>query len=149
LGRRGRIVRSKLDLSFNRIRVIANLDALTQLRELYLISNKITAISGPPLPSAFHGVHAQYTDSGVRLLMAYCCAPRPQRAHAAADPRARIEPHPGAFGGVWPLPIMPTLTPRMGVQVIEHLDHLGASLEQLFLGRNKIERLQVCTSAHT
>ena len=38
---------SRLDLSFNRIRRIANLDKLVNLKELYLISNKISVIEGP------------------------------------------------------------------------------------------------------
>ena len=43
---------SRLDLSFNRIRTIANLETLVNLEELYLISNKISVIQGTPKPSA-------------------------------------------------------------------------------------------------
>ena len=37
----------RLDLSFNRIRTIEHLETLTNLKELYLISNKISVIGGP------------------------------------------------------------------------------------------------------
>ena len=37
---------TSLDLSFNRVKHIRNLDCLTKLRELYLVQNKISKIEG-------------------------------------------------------------------------------------------------------
>jgi len=82
---------SRLDLSFNVIRKLENLDTLTNLRELYVISNKIGVIQGTPaahrceLPSCPNALLATHRRGLVQR--------RVGQADQAEDAGARIQPH--------------------------------------------------------
>lgn len=114
-----------LDISFNRVRKIENLEGLINLKKIFLCANKISRIEN--LNHLKNLEHLELGDNHIRV----CIAPLGINSITIRVCELLCQ-----YLLIWKLLVLFFL-----LQVIENLDGL-TNLNSIFLGKNKITKLQ-------
>lgn len=123
------IGRRTLDISYNGIRKIANLEALEKLTKLFLANNKIKVIR-----NLEHMTRLTMLELGAnRIRVGSGPAPAPLCCLSSYSSSCCLSPRP------------PPPAPRLRAQTIENLSPLS-TLTELFLGKNKITAIDGLSS---